>query len=69
MEEESEEVDPDEQMMVEDLYNCVKDMVDETSPYNTPCVLDIQRALLKDRVEAPFNAVDEVWPNIFISEK
>ncbi|KAJ8283086.1 hypothetical protein COCON_G00056050 [Conger conger] len=67
--EESTEVDPDEQMMVEDLYNRVKDMVDETSPYNTPCVLDLQRALLKDRVEAPFNAVDEVWPNIFIAEK
>ncbi|KAJ8405965.1 hypothetical protein AAFF_G00308530 [Aldrovandia affinis] len=63
------EPDPAEQMMVEDLYERVKDMVDETSPYNTPCVLDIQRALLKDRLEAPLNPVDEVWPNIFIAEK
>ncbi|XP_056157436.1 serine/threonine/tyrosine-interacting-like protein 2 [Lampris incognitus] len=58
-----------EQLMVEDLYNRVKDMIDDRSPYNTPCVLDIQRALVQDRVEAPINAVDEVWPNIFIAEK
>ncbi|XP_053333180.1 serine/threonine/tyrosine-interacting-like protein 2 [Clarias gariepinus] len=58
-----------EQLMVEDLYNRVKDMVDDRSPYNTPCVLDIQRALNQDRMEAPANPVDEVWPNIFIGEK
>ncbi|XP_028811367.1 serine/threonine/tyrosine-interacting-like protein 2 [Denticeps clupeoides] len=58
-----------EQLMVEDLYNRVKDMIDDRSPYNTPCVLDIQRALVQDRLEAPFNPVDEVWPNIFIGEK
>ncbi|XP_048091386.1 serine/threonine/tyrosine-interacting-like protein 2 [Alosa alosa] len=58
-----------EQLMVEDLYNRVKDMIDDRSLYNTPCVLDIQRALIKDHVEAPFNPVDEVWPNIFIGEK
>uniref|UniRef100_A0A3Q3F913 Dual specificity protein phosphatase n=1 Tax=Labrus bergylta TaxID=56723 RepID=A0A3Q3F913_9LABR len=38
-------------------------------PYNTPCVLDIQRAMVQDRLEAPINPVDEVWPNIFIAEK
>lgn len=58
-----------EQLMVEDLYNRVKDMMDDRSPYNTPCVLDIQRSMIKDKLEAPFNAVDEVWPNIFIAEK
>ncbi|TSK17784.1 Inactive dual specificity phosphatase 27 [Bagarius yarrelli] len=58
-----------EQLMVEDLYNRVKDMIDDNSPYNTPCVLDIQRALVQDRLEAPVNPVDEVWPNIFIGEK
>lgn len=58
-----------EQLMVEDLYNRVKDMMDDGSPYNTPCVLDIQRAVVQDRLEAPFNPVDEVWPNIFIGEK
>ncbi|XP_050974596.1 serine/threonine/tyrosine-interacting-like protein 2 [Labeo rohita] len=58
-----------EQLMVEDLYNRVKDMIDDRSPYNTPCVLDIQRALIQDRLEAPFNPVDEVWPNIYIAEK
>ncbi|XP_060716864.1 serine/threonine/tyrosine-interacting-like protein 2 [Tachysurus vachellii] len=58
-----------EQLMVEDLYNRVKDMIDDRSPYNTPCVLDIQRALIQDRLEAPMNPVDEVWPNIFIGEK
>ncbi|XP_067259934.1 serine/threonine/tyrosine-interacting-like protein 2 [Chanodichthys erythropterus] len=58
-----------EQLMVEDLYNRVKDMIDDRSLYNTPCVLDIQRALIHDRLEAPFNPVDEVWPNIFIAEK
>ncbi|KAG7463514.1 hypothetical protein MATL_G00177450 [Megalops atlanticus] len=62
-------LDAVEQMMVEDLYNCVKDIVDDSSPYNTPCVLDIQRALVQDRLEAPLNPVDEVWPNIFIAEK
>ncbi|XP_066516257.1 serine/threonine/tyrosine-interacting-like protein 2 [Hoplias malabaricus] len=58
-----------EQLMVEDLYNRVKDIIDDQSPYNTPCVLDIQRALIQDRLEAPLNPVDEVWPNIFIGEK
>ncbi|KAK2857177.1 hypothetical protein Q5P01_005912 [Channa striata] len=58
-----------DQLMVEDLYNRVRDMIDDRSPYNTPCVLDIQRALVQDRLEAPLNPVDEVWPNIFIAEK
>lgn len=58
-----------EHLMVEDLYNRVKDMMDDRSPYNTPCVLDIQRALIQDRLEAPFNPVDEVWPNVYIAEK
>ncbi|XP_067358532.1 serine/threonine/tyrosine-interacting-like protein 2 [Channa argus] len=58
-----------DQLMVEDLYNRVRDMIDDRSPYNTPCVLDIQRALGQDRLEAPVNPVDEVWPNIFIAEK
>ncbi|XP_062865739.1 serine/threonine/tyrosine-interacting-like protein 2 [Trichomycterus rosablanca] len=58
-----------EQLMVEDLYNRVRDMIDDRSPYNTPCVLDIQRALVQDRLEAPLNPVDEVWPSIFIGEK
>ncbi|KAM8871850.1 serine/threonine/tyrosine-interacting-like protein 2 [Synchiropus picturatus] len=58
-----------EQLMVEDLYNRVRDMMDDRSPYNTPCVLDLQRALVQDRLEAPVNPVDEVWPNIFIAEK
>ncbi|XP_062303122.1 serine/threonine/tyrosine-interacting-like protein 2 [Osmerus eperlanus] len=58
-----------EQLMVEDLYNRVKDMIDDRSPYNTPCVMDIQRAMVQDRLEAPFRPVDEVWSNIFIGEK
>ncbi|XP_037552492.1 serine/threonine/tyrosine-interacting-like protein 2 [Nematolebias whitei] len=58
-----------EQLMVEDLYNRVRDMIDDRSPYNTPCVLDIQRAMIQDRLEAPINPVDEVWPNVFIAEK
>uniref|UniRef100_A0A3P8SF89 Dual specificity phosphatase 27 n=1 Tax=Amphiprion percula TaxID=161767 RepID=A0A3P8SF89_AMPPE len=58
-----------EQLMVEDLYNRVRDMIDDRSPYNTPCVLDIQRAMVQDRLEAPVNPVDEVWPNIYIAEK
>ncbi|XP_075904772.1 serine/threonine/tyrosine-interacting-like protein 2 [Nelusetta ayraudi] len=58
-----------EQLMVEDLYNRVRDMIDDRSPYNTPCVLDIQRAMVQERLEAPANPVDEVWPNIFIAEK
>ncbi|KAG9262341.1 inactive dual specificity phosphatase 27 [Astyanax mexicanus] len=58
-----------EQLMVEDLYNRVKDMIDDRSLFNTPCVMDIQRALVQDRLEAPLNPVDEVWPNIFIGEK
>ncbi|XP_034035271.1 inactive dual specificity phosphatase 27 [Thalassophryne amazonica] len=58
-----------EQLMVEDLYHRVRDMIDDRSPYNTPCVLDIQRAMVQERLEAPINPVDEVWPNIFIAEK
>ncbi|KAM6893461.1 serine/threonine/tyrosine-interacting-like protein 2 [Xenentodon cancila] len=58
-----------DQLMVEDLYNRVRDMIDDRSPYNTPCVLDIQRAMVQERLEAPINPVDEVWPNIFIAEK
>ncbi|XP_038614059.1 serine/threonine/tyrosine-interacting-like protein 2 [Tachyglossus aculeatus] len=58
-----------EQLLVEDLYNRVKDKLDDSSPYNTPCVLDLQRALLRDRLQAPWNEVDEVWPNVYIAEK
>ncbi|XP_029985406.1 serine/threonine/tyrosine-interacting-like protein 2, partial [Sphaeramia orbicularis] len=58
-----------EQLMVEDLYHRVRDMIDDRSPYNTPCVLDIQRAMVQERPEAPANPVDEVWPNIYICEK
>ncbi|XP_010160670.1 inactive dual specificity phosphatase 27-like [Antrostomus carolinensis] len=56
-------------LMVEDLYNRVKDKIDDTSLFNTPCVMDLQRALVKDRLETPRDAVDEVWPNVFIAEK
>ncbi|KAJ8004061.1 hypothetical protein DPEC_G00154880 [Dallia pectoralis] len=58
-----------EQLMVEDLYNRVKDMIDDRSPYNTPCVMDIQRAMVLDRQEVRTDPVDEVWNGIFISEK
>ncbi|XP_019746405.1 serine/threonine/tyrosine-interacting-like protein 2 isoform X2 [Hippocampus comes] len=58
-----------EQLMVEDLYNRVREMIDDRSPYNTPCVLDIQRAMVQERLEAPSRDMDEVWPNIFIAEK
>ncbi|NXU55483.1 DUS27 phosphatase, partial [Turnix velox] len=57
------------QLMVEDLYNRVKEKIDDTSLFNTPCVMDLQRALVKDRLETPRDAVDEVWPNVFIAEK
>ncbi|KAM9107169.1 serine/threonine/tyrosine-interacting-like protein 2 [Megaptera novaeangliae] len=58
-----------EQLLVEDLYNRVREKTDDTSLYNTPCILDLQRALAQDRQEAPWNEVDEVWPNVFIAEK
>nr|XP_031291711.1 inactive dual specificity phosphatase 27 [Camelus dromedarius] len=58
-----------EQLLVEDLYNRVREKMDDTSLYNTPCILDLQRALVRDRQEAPWNEVDEVWPNVFIAEK
>ncbi|XP_004688500.1 PREDICTED: inactive dual specificity phosphatase 27 [Condylura cristata] len=58
-----------EQLLVEDLYNRVREKMDDTSLYNTPSILDLQRSLLQDRQEAPWNEVDEVWPNIFIAEK
>ncbi|XP_007894018.2 LOW QUALITY PROTEIN: serine/threonine/tyrosine-interacting-like protein 2 [Callorhinchus milii] len=56
-----------EQLLVEDLYNRVKGMIDDTSRFNTPCIMDIQRELMQ-KLEAPRNAVDEVWPNIFICD-
>ncbi|KFV54743.1 Inactive dual specificity phosphatase 27, partial [Tyto alba] len=58
-----------QQLLVEDLYNRVKEKIDDTSLFNTPCVMDLQRALVKDRLETPRDAVDEVWPNVFIAEK
>ncbi|CAM4420790.1 unnamed protein product [Lepidochelys olivacea] len=58
-----------EQLLVEDLYNRVKEKIDDTSLFNTPCVMDLQRALMKDRLESPWDPVDEVWPNVFIAEK
>ncbi|XP_004425137.1 PREDICTED: inactive dual specificity phosphatase 27 [Ceratotherium simum simum] len=58
-----------EQLLVEDLYNRVREKMDDTSLYNTPCILDLQRALVQDRQETPWNEVDEVWPNVFIAEK
>ncbi|XP_051493996.1 serine/threonine/tyrosine-interacting-like protein 2 isoform X1 [Apus apus] len=58
-----------QQLMVEDLYNRVKEKIDDTSLFNTPCVMDLQRALVKDKLETPRDAVDEVWPNVFIAEK
>ncbi|NXS54460.1 DUS27 phosphatase, partial [Brachypteracias leptosomus] len=58
-----------QQLMVEDLYNRVKEKIDDTSLFNTPCVMDLQSALVKDRLETPRDAVDEVWPNVFIAEK
>ncbi|XP_021538347.1 serine/threonine/tyrosine-interacting-like protein 2 [Neomonachus schauinslandi] len=57
------------QLLVEDLYNRVREKMDDTSLYNTPCVLDLQRALVQDHQETPWNEVDEVWPNVFIAEK
>ncbi|XP_024435206.2 serine/threonine/tyrosine-interacting-like protein 2 [Desmodus rotundus] len=58
-----------EQLLVEDLYNRVRERMDDRSLYNTPCILDLQRALVRDRQEAPWNEVDEVWPGVFIAEK
>ncbi|KAG9472678.1 hypothetical protein GDO78_018111 [Eleutherodactylus coqui] len=58
-----------EQLFVEDLYNRVKEKIDDRSLFNTPCVMDLQRELLKDHMESPLNEVDEVWPNVFIAEK
>ncbi|GCB83593.1 hypothetical protein scyTo_0024083 [Scyliorhinus torazame] len=57
-----------EQLLVEDLYNRVKVKFDDTSRYNTPCIMDIQRALMQ-KMEAPRELMDEVWPNVFIAEK
>ncbi|MEE6467666.1 hypothetical protein FKM82_008010 [Ascaphus truei] len=58
-----------EQLLVEDLYNRVKEKIDDRSLFNTPCVMDLQRDLIKDRMESPMSSVDEVWPNVFIAEK
>ncbi|KAM4700926.1 serine/threonine/tyrosine-interacting-like protein 2 [Discoglossus pictus] len=58
-----------EQLLVEDLYNRVKEKIDDRSLFNTPCVMDLQRELVMDRLESPMNSVDEVWPNVFIAEK
>ncbi|XP_043556954.1 serine/threonine/tyrosine-interacting-like protein 2 isoform X1 [Chiloscyllium plagiosum] len=57
-----------EQLLVEDLYNRVKIKFDDTSKFNTPCIMDIQRALMH-KMEAPRELMDEVWPNVFIAEK
>ncbi|XP_049632385.1 serine/threonine/tyrosine-interacting-like protein 2 [Suncus etruscus] len=58
-----------EQLLVEDLYNRMRQKLDARGPHHTPCVLDLQRALTHDRCQAPRNEVDEVWPGVFIAEK
>ncbi|XP_072901426.1 serine/threonine/tyrosine-interacting-like protein 2 isoform X1 [Hemitrygon akajei] len=57
-----------EQLLVEDLYNRVKVKIDDRSKYNTPCIMDIQHALMR-KMEAPLEIISEVWPNVFIAEK
>ncbi|XP_072116380.1 serine/threonine/tyrosine-interacting-like protein 2 [Mobula birostris] len=57
-----------EQLLVEDLYNRVKVKIDDRSKYNTPCIMDIQHALMQ-KMEAPLEIINEVWPNVFIAEK
>nr|XP_006014499.1 PREDICTED: inactive dual specificity phosphatase 27-like [Latimeria chalumnae] len=64
-----EQMESAQQLLVEDLYNMVKEKIDDTSKFNTPCIMDIQRALMQDKLEAPKDPVDEVWPNVFIAEK
>ncbi|KAM9766411.1 LOW QUALITY PROTEIN: serine/threonine/tyrosine-interacting-like protein 2 [Menidia menidia] len=58
-----------EQLMVEDLYQRVRELREDRSPWNTPCVLDLQRALNQDRRQAPSSPEDQVWPGVFIAEK
>lgn len=58
-----------EQLLVEDLYNRMRQKLDAHGQHHTPCVLDLQRALTHDRCQAPRNEVDEVWPGVFIAEK
>ncbi|XP_051870428.1 serine/threonine/tyrosine-interacting-like protein 2 [Pristis pectinata] len=57
-----------EQLLVEDLYNRVKLKIDDSSKFNTPCIMDIQHALMH-KMEAPMDLINEVWPSVFIAEK
>ncbi|XP_069744612.1 serine/threonine/tyrosine-interacting-like protein 2 [Narcine bancroftii] len=57
-----------EQLLVEDLYNRVKVKIDDSGKFNTPCIMDIQHILMQ-KMEAPMELINEVWPSIFIGEK
>ncbi|XP_032889288.1 serine/threonine/tyrosine-interacting-like protein 2 isoform X2 [Amblyraja radiata] len=57
-----------EQLLVEDLYNRVKVKIDNSGRFHTPCIMDIQHALMQ-KMEAPMELIDEVWPNVYIAEK
>ncbi|KAK2504194.1 hypothetical protein MC885_005695 [Smutsia gigantea] len=58
-----------EQLLLEDLPSHVGARMAGTGPHTAPCIRGLQRALVQDRQETPWNEVDEVWPNVFIAEK
>ncbi|XP_078264779.1 serine/threonine/tyrosine-interacting-like protein 2 [Rhinoraja longicauda] len=57
-----------EQLLVEDLYNRVKVKLDNSGRFHTPCIMNIQQALMQ-KMEAPMELINEVWPNVYIAEK
>lgn len=58
-----------EQLLLGDLPGRVGVRMAGTGPHTAPCIRGLQRALVQDRQETPWNEVDEVWPNVFIAEK
>lgn len=58
-----------EQLLLGDLPGRIGARMAGTDPHTAPCIRDLQRALVQDRQEIPWNEVDEVWPNVFIAEK
>uniref|UniRef100_A0A8C4WW78 Tyrosine-protein phosphatase domain-containing protein n=1 Tax=Eptatretus burgeri TaxID=7764 RepID=A0A8C4WW78_EPTBU len=58
-----------EELMVEDLYQHACTLGASSAKFGTPSVLALQRALHLGCRKMPHNSTDEVWPQVYISDK
>uniref|UniRef100_UPI00358F7C3B serine/threonine/tyrosine-interacting-like protein 2 isoform X3 n=1 Tax=Myxine glutinosa TaxID=7769 RepID=UPI00358F7C3B len=58
-----------EELMVEDLFQHACTLGASSAKFGTPSVLALQRALRLGCRKMPHNSADEVWPQVYISDK